>query len=208
MTTEASSDSVIGDAQGDETFRLVPIAAEVNELPRSAAQHELPTTPLAPARHLIDDDIEAVGRRVGGERYEHSIAGRGALPASRDFVWRVPSLDTTGANGGRVGFGHEQPSAARVAPPNEQFHTVAVDVGRLVVIGIGRIASRERAIAARHVDDDVERTSLPREHDGRRWLAGLLPRLLGAAVVPLGEVEVDRPSERWQGRLGGSFRKL
>jgi hypothetical protein len=48
------------DAQGEEPFFVVSVAAKIDELAARAAQHELPATTFAISGFLIHHDIQGV----------------------------------------------------------------------------------------------------------------------------------------------------
>src|SRR5690348_7602598 len=113
-TIDARRDSVIRYAKCDQALRLVPVAAEIHELPRPSTEHELPAATLAAARLLVDDDVDADGRRVRGERDEDAVSRRRPLPSRRDVLRQIPALDAADAHRGEMKLGNEHPPRAAV----------------------------------------------------------------------------------------------
>src|ERR1043166_2240704 len=104
------------------------VAAQVHELARGSAHHELPATPYAAARHLVDDDVDRVGRGVAGKRHVHAISVAGALPLCREIARRGPPVDRAHPNGIRRNLGNEHPTAQRCTIADEELDAVTVDV--------------------------------------------------------------------------------
>src|ERR1043166_848468 len=116
-TTDASSDSVIGDSQWNQSLGIVAVASEIHEVAVGTAQHELSTPAFATARHLVHDPIESEGWRHRWQLDRHAVPCRGRVPLRTNRLLGEPAVDPTHTHGLGVALRDEHPSAQSVLGP-------------------------------------------------------------------------------------------
>src|ERR1043166_8225558 len=157
-TTDARSDSDIGEAERDQARLLVTISAKIDELSPPTAEHELSSATLAPVWLLVDDDVERNERAFGIARHVernvdvHSVPTGPALPTRRQRHRARPTFDRAAAHAVRPCVGHEQNAGPPAGGRKVELHAVAIDVGHLVVVRIHGVRGRKGAVGARNVD--------------------------------------------------------
>src|SRR5690348_8069648 len=154
-TTTASRSELLIDVQWDQAVLVVAIAAEINELTATAAEHELSAPTFSTAGHFIHDDIQCVRDRTGKCDVE-IVAARCRRPTRVDRSRRAPAVQLTNANGRRVALRNEYPSAQRLAGTKIELYAIPVDVRRFVVVAIDSVGRNKGPIAPLHANIDLE----------------------------------------------------
>src|SRR5262249_17685414 len=136
-TTEESSDSGIVDLERDETIGVLPIASQIDELAVRTAQDELTAASLTSSRHLVHDHIDRVRDR--GEVEVGLVPGVPRSPSRARCRDRDGRADRPNMNRCGLALGNEHPGCRSGRHPNMELHTIAVDVGLLVVVAVQRV---------------------------------------------------------------------
>src|SRR6476619_330873 len=200
--TWARTESAIGNTKIEKVVGSQAVAAEVDEFASASAHHELTAPALAIGRHLVDHDAKLEGiRDVGSERGEidgdsNGVTVRGALPRRIEGRGIATNRARADANTISIELRNQQPielPRGRALEATRNYHmqlnSVAVRVGKLVIERVRVDPRREVHVPLFDVDDHEKLVPIGPQRDRRARCSGVGPRILGTAVVRLGQVK-------------------